>query len=902
MNHSHPHTKKFETLSQELKTNLEKGLSSIEAKKRLETYGTNTIERESAISPLKVFISQFKDVIILILLAASILSFAIGDVVEGIAVIVVIFITTIFGFITEYKAEKSVEALQNMITPSAKVMRDGELVEIDAANIVPGDIIVIEEGDRVTADGRIFDADNLNADESILTGESEPVKKNKALINDEDIALAERKNMLHMGTTITRGNGAFIVTGTGENTQMGHISHLLQETVDETTPLEKQLASTGKFLIGVTFAITFIVAIVGILSGRDTIEMLKTATALAVAAVPEGLPAVATITLAIGMRKMVKKNAFLKSLPAVETLGSTTVVATDKTGTLTENQMTLSLIEIGKRLIHISGTGYKPEGKFQENNQVLDPLKDKSLKEFLEVSYLASNAVLSHKEEEGWTLIGDPTEGALVSATLKARLKESLDEHTKRIHEIPFDSDRLYMAVLIDMQKEEDNLIALKGAPKVMLDMCEYKMENGERVALNNEERKRLLKENDKHAKEGLRMLALASKRVSKDIDSLESELKDNLIFLGFAGVHDPPREDIKSSIADARSAGIRTLMITGDQRETAQAIAKEVGIIDNDQKVIMGSDLKTYSEEELRDVLKSHNVYSRVTPEDKLLIVKALNDSNEITAMTGDGVNDAPALKRASIGVSMGNRGTAVAKEASDMILLDDNFKTIIQAVKQGRVIFDNIQKFIHYLLSCNLSEILLIFAAIVLGFPVPLVAIQILWLNVVTGVFPAFSLAFETPEERTMVDPPREPGMPIITNNYKYRIVVQAVILSLGPLFAYLYFVNSEAYSLEVARTVGFMSLALVHMLHVFNTRKQNGLGLEKTMFKNPYLWGALLITIALQLFAIYVPFMQNVLKVVALDMTLWGYVALFGSAPIVFLQLVAFIRMKIGKPYQE
>ncbi len=902
MNDSRPYRVNSEKLEKDFKTNLEKGLTSGEAKKRLEEYGTNTIERESTISPIKVFIRQFKDIIILLLLAASILSFAIGDVVEGIAVIVVIFITTIFGFITEYKAEKSVEALQNMITPSAKVMRDGELMEIEAANIVPGDIVVIEEGDRVTADGRLFDADNLNADESILTGESEPVKKNKDIIEGDNVALADRKNMMHMGTTITRGNGAFIVTGTGENTEMGHISYLLQETADETTPLEKQLASTGKFLIWITFAITFIVAIVGIISGRDAIEMLKTATALAVAAVPEGLPAVATITLAIGMRKMAKKNAFLKSLPAVETLGSTTVVATDKTGTLTENQMTLDTIEIGNRIIKVSGTGYEPKGEFTEDGETLDASKDEGLYEFLEVAYLASNAVLSHDDEKGWHLIGDPTEGALVSATVKAGMKDALDDTTERIHEIPFDSERLYMAVLIDRKQEDENLIALKGAPKVMLDMCQTIVKDGEHVALTDKDRKRLLKDNEKHAKEGLRMLALASKKVSKDKDSLEDELEEGIVFLGFAGVLDPPREDIKASIADARSAGIRTLMITGDQPETALAIAKKVGIIDTDQKVIMGSDIENYSEEELTEVLKTHNVYSRVTPEHKLMIVKALNDSNEITAMTGDGVNDAPALKRSSIGVSMGNRGTAVAKEASDMILMDDNFKTIIQAVKQGRVIFDNIQKFIHYLLSCNLSEILLIFAAIVLGFPVPLVAIQILWLNVVTGVFPAFSLAFETPEERTMVDPPREPGKPIITNNYKYRIVVQALVLSLGPLLAYGYILNFTDESLEVARTIGFMSLALVHMLHVFNTRKQDGLGIEKSMFKNPYLWGALLITISLQLFAIYTPFMQNVLNVEALGFTLWGYVALFGAAPIVLLQLIAFIRMQIGKPYQE
>ncbi|MFP4078699.1 MAG: cation-translocating P-type ATPase, partial [Candidatus Izemoplasmataceae bacterium] len=720
-------------------TDIEKGLSEKEAKTRLETYGRNIIEKKQAISPWEVLIRQFKDVIILILFVAAIVSFAIGDTVEGFAVVGVIVLTTAFGFFTEYRAEKSVEALQGMITPSAKVRRDGKLKEVEASDLVPGDIVIVEEGDRVTADGRLIEADHLKVEESMLTGESEPVLKNTETIEATKVPVADRANMVHMGTTLTGGNGEFIVTGTGESTEMGKISEMLQQTVDETTPLEKQLQSTGKFLIYVTFAITFIVAVVGILSGRPPIEMIKTAIALAVAAVPEGLPAVATITLAIGMHKMAKKNALVKTLPAVETLGSTTVIATDKTGTLTENQMTLDTLTLGKRTIHVSGTGYKPEGTFQEEDATIDPIADEGIRRFLEVAFLASNAVLTKDDESGqWTVIGDPTEGALVVAASKSGIVKSINEKdTERLDEMPFDPEEQFMSVLTE-DKEKRRLIALKGAPKAVLKRSKYHYaENGEIKALTDEDRDTYIKQNEALAKKGLRVLALAC-REDFDEDFREAS-EEGLLFLGFAGIFDPPRSDVQTSIEDAQTAGIRILMITGDQPDTAASIAHKLGINGSDGKVVLGSELEEMSSEDLAKTLKTHRIYARVSPEHKLKILNALNEQDEITAMTGDGVNDAPALKRAAIGISMGARGTEVAKEASDMVLLDDSFNTIVSAVREGRVILDNIQKFIHYLLTINLSEIVLIFAAIVLGFPVPLTAIQILWLNMITGVFPA-------------------------------------------------------------------------------------------------------------------------------------------------------------------
>ncbi|MFW6285118.1 MAG: cation-translocating P-type ATPase [Bacillota bacterium] len=897
-----PYRHSVSQVEKTFETDIKSGLSEEEAKNRLETYGRNILEKKKTISPWEVLIRQFKDVIILILFVASIVSFAIGDTVEGFAVLGVIILTTAFGFFTEYRAEKSVEALQGMITPSAKVRRDGELQEIEASHLVPGDIVIVEEGDRVTADGRLTEADHLKVEESMLTGESEPVLKNTETLESNKVPVADRTNMVHMGTTLTGGNGEFIVTGTGESTEMGKISEMLQETVDETTPLEKQLHSTGKFLIYVTFAITFIVAIVGILSGRPPLEMIKTAVALAVAAVPEGLPAVATITLAIGMRKMAKKNALVKTLPAVETLGSTTVIATDKTGTLTENQMTLDTFTLGGRTIKVSGTGYKPEGDFYDGETKIDPQSDEGIRHFLEVSFLASNAVLSKDDEtDEWSVIGDPTEGALVVAASKGGSVKSLNEKdTKRLDEMPFDPDEQFMAVLTE-NKDQERLIALKGAPKAVLKRSKYHYAaNGEIKELTEEDKKYYIKQNEDLAKKGLRVLALAYKENPEK--AFREAAEEELVFLGLAGIFDPPRSDVEASIKDAQSAGIRLLMVTGDQPDTAASIAHKLGIEGSDGNVVLGSELENLSSEALAEKLKTHRIYARVSPEHKLTILNALNKQDEITAMTGDGVNDAPALKRADIGISMGARGTEVAKEASDMVLLDDSFNTIVSAVREGRVILDNIQKFIHYLLTINLSEIVLIFAAILLGFPVPLTAIQILWLNMITGVFPAFSLAFETPEARTMTDPPRDPALPIITDSYKWRIVFQGILIMVGPLLAYIYFMNSDAHTLEEARTIGFMTLAIVHLLQVFNARRQNGLGFDGSMFKNPYLWGAAALTIGLQLFAIYAPFMQSILSASPLGAIDWAFMVFFALIPIIILQAIAFIRLKAGRPYHE
>jgi Ca2+-transporting ATPase len=879
----------YKDVKEEFQTDLYNGLSEKEVKKRIDKYGKNEITVEQKVSALEIFISQFKDIIIALLFVASAISFFMGDVVESIAILVVIILTALFGFVTEYNAEKSVEELQKMITPKAKVLRNGEVVEIEAEEIVPGDILVIEEGDRVTADARLFESDNLSINEAMLTGESEPVSKQNKVIEDEDqVVLADRVNMVYTGTTVTRGNGKGIVIATGKDTEMGNISSMLQETDQGETPLEEQLDKTGKFLIEVTFAITVIIAIAGVLRGHEFIEMLKTAIALAIAAVPEGLPAVATITLAVGMRKMAKKEAVLKSLPAVETLGSTTVICTDKTGTLTENQMTLSKIVFPDREVEISGTGYKPEGKFFNGEQEINLDEDDALKQFLQAGFLASNA--SVVSEDGvWSVVGDPTEGALKVAAIKANLDDDLvSDSYKRIDELPFDSDKKYMAVSI--RKEDEECVYLKGAPEVVLDMCESFKTNGEIKSLDTDKKKELLKRNTEIANEGLRVLALAYK--PKEKENIDQDIKENLTLIGFAGILDPPREDIYQSIQEAQEAGIRIVMITGDQKETAKAIAKKVGINGSQKRVLTGLELDKLSDKELIQELKEVSIFARVSPKNKLNIVKALNSIDEITAMTGDGVNDAPALKRADIGVAMGNRGTAVAKEASEMILLNDKFSTIIDAIRQGRVIFDNIQKFIHYLLSCNLSEIMLIFFSILIGLPTPLLAIQILWLNLITDVFPALALAWEVQEDNVMKRKPRDPNEPIINKSYKYKIILQGLIITLGPLITY-WIALSSGYQGQESRTIALMTLAFVQLFHVFNARRKSGLGIDKTVFTNKYLWGAIALTIGLQLVAIYVPFVSSVLYTVPMDMKMWIYVVIGALAPVALLQAYSVIK---------
>lgn len=879
--HKNPHMLSIEQIVSGLETNLIKGLDSREVQSRLEKYGENRLKEHAGISPWVILVSQFRNIIVVLLLAATGFSLILRDYVEAVAVLVVIALNALFGFFTEYRAEKAMGALKKMVTATAKVVRDGKLQEIEADKLVPGDVLVLEEGDQVTADGRLVEAENLAVVEASLTGESQPVDKKLEVLDNESLPVGDRVNLVYMGTMVVRGIGRAVVTATGNNTEIGGVSALLEQTGDEKTPLEKRLGALGRSLAGISLGIAALMAVVGIAMGRPVVEILETSIALAIAAVPEGLPAVATITLAIGMTRMARQNAIIRRLPAVETLGSTTVICTDKTGTLTENEMTLEEIWLGGRTIKVTGTGYKPEGGFQYDEQKEQVRGDLEL--FLKTGALASNAAINKNKEGLWDVVGDPTEGAIVVAAMKGGFDPEAARHQeyKELKEIPFNSEEKRMAVYYRMPGGQMLLMA-KGAPGVILENCSRLQKNGEIVPLDPDAWQSLEDANDRMASRGLRVLALAY----RPVHSVEEEAYQDLIFLGLAGIMDPPREEAGQAIEEAARAGIRTIMITGDQPETARAIGERLGL--DGGKTVHGSSLHAMSKTELSDELAHTSIFARVNPKDKLEIVHALQKQGQIVAMTGDGVNDAPALKEADIGIAMGQEGTVVAKEASDMVLADDNFATIIKAVKEGRVIFDNITKFIHYLFSCNLSEIILIFAALVLGIPLPLVALQILWLNLVTDVFPALSLGWEPAERGIMSRPPRDPDQAILTNKFKLRILIQGLVLALGTLAAYIFTLNTRG-DLSEARTVAFATIAVTQLFHAFNVRGGGILRLDRSLFSNPYLWGAIVLVLGLQALAIYLPLLNQVLKTIPLDAGDIFVVAVATLASILAIQIM-------------
>jgi Ca2+-transporting ATPase len=876
-----PHLSTTEEIVSSLGADLEYGLKSEEVRERLKIHGENRLKEHAGISPWVIIASQFRNIIVVLLLAATGISLLLHDYVEAAAVFSVIILNALFGFLTEFKAEKAMEALKKIVTTRAKVIRDGHLQEIEAEQLVPGDILVLEEGDQVTADGRLARSENLAVIEAPLTGESKPVSKKNVVLEEENLPLGDRINLVYMGTMVARGNGLVVVTATGNNTEIGGISALLEQTGDEKTPLEKRLGQLGRSLVGISLGIAFIMAVFGILTGRPVVEILETSIALAIAAVPEGLPAVATITLAVGMTRMARQNAIIRRLPAVETLGSTTVICSDKTGTLTENEMTLEEIWLGGRNIKVTGTGYKPEGGFQEGDHKEQVRGDLEL--FLKTGALASNAAINKNEQGQWDVVGDPTEGAIVAAAMKGGFnpEEARRHGYHELKEIPFNSDEKRMAVYY-RTPENQLLLVAKGSPEVILSSCSRLLANGQPVELDQKWLETVKRTNEQMGKKGLRVLALAY----RPIQSAEEEAYRDLVFIGLAGIMDPPREEARQAIEEASRAGIRTIMITGDQPETARSIGERLGLAYG--SIVPGTALHLMSKTELSEELAHASIFARVDPKDKLNIVDALQERGEIVAMTGDGVNDAPALKEADIGIAMGEEGTVVAKEAADMVLADDNYATIIRAVAEGRVIFDNITKFIHYLFSCNLSEVILIFLALLLGIPLPLVALQILWLNLVTDVFPALSLGWEPAEKNIMNRPPRDPDAAILTNKFKLLILTQGMILAIGTLGAYIYTLNTTD-NLAVARTVAFVTLALVQLFHVFNVRGGGIFHLDRRIFSNAYMWGAIVLVLGLQALAIYTPFLNRVLKTVPLDLEALFVVGAFTLLSLLTIQVV-------------
>jgi len=878
-----PYTLRKDDILKKMEVSVESGLNDDEVIKRREEYGENVLKAKEKVSALKIFFHNANNIIVYLLILASGVSFAMEEPVEGFAVIVAILIAVLSGFISEYKAQKSVESLQKMTKTVAKVRRNGKIREIASQQLVIGDILYIEEGDLITADSRIVEDKNFATIESALTGESESVDKTSDFIGEADTAIGDRKNMVFTGTAATRGNTYAVVSAIGMDTEIGKISDMIRTDEDTITPLEDQLNRLGKTLILFSAIVALAVTLLGISYGEDLYAMIKIGIILAIASVPEALPAVSTITLAIGMKTMASHNALVKSLPAVETLGSTTVICTDKTGTLTENQMTVKQIYHASldRTFNVEGDGYDPEGKILDYDQAIEGL--------IVAGVLCSNASLV-KEEQDYKIIGDPTEGGIVVLGEKASLtRDDLEKNGyERLGEVPFNSKDKYMVTAYDMKHNEKRLF-IKGAPEVLM-----KMAKAEERDLNQWN-----KVNDEMTHKGMRVLAIAQIKNYEDATdetSMSKALKQGIEILGLVGIIDPPREDVKDAIKVAQEAGIRVIMITGDHPGTASIIAQKIGM-NNTDKVVTGKEMDLMSDEELAEEIKTTSIFARVSPENKLQIVRALNLDDEVTAMTGDGVNDAPALNGADIGIAMGIRGTEVAKEASDMILTDDRFSTIVDAVKEGRIIFDNIEKFIYFLFSCNVVEILAIFLSILFKLPIPILALQILWLNLVVDVLPAMSFAWEKGEGDIMKRVPRDPKQAIINKAFLAKISVSGILLVVGAMSAFTYGL-SQGYDLDTARTIAFATMAFGQLFHVFNVRKKHTFGLDKSIVKNPFLIGALLISSLLMLLVIYLPFFNDVMYTKPLDAYKWWIILMGSLTPTLLIQSYVLVKHRMQR----
>jgi len=878
--------------AEKLQADLNCGLSTAEAEKRRNIYGANALKEEPPKSVLAMFFDQLKETLIIILIVAAIISGALGEWVDSIVIMIIVVLNAILGVIQENKAEQALQALKEMTKAHVKVLRDGQVTQIDVEDLVPGDVILLEAGDSVPADARLVQVASLMVNEAALTGESVPVEKCVEPLTQKEVPIAEQANMVFMGTYVTGGRAKAVVTGTGAKTELGKIAEMLHATPPDPTPLQKQLASLGKTLGIAAGIIVAVVFLTGLWRGEEVLNMFMTAVALAVAAIPEGLPTVVTIVLALGVTRMSKRNAVIRRLPAVETLGVATYICSDKTGTLTKNEMTVTDLYLPGLELKVSGTGYEPEGEFCTLKQEkINPADHPDLKLMLLGAALNTDACL-RCEDKGYQVIGDPTEGALVVAAQKAGIiKEEADEKFPRLAEIPFDSGRKMMTTF--HQLPEGIYAFTKGAPDVLLARCRYLHQNVTAKPISEEERQELLAVNSRFASQGQRVLALAYRTWPQVPEKVSCEaVEQDLVYLGFFVMIDPPRPEAKKAVAVSRRAGIHTVMITGDHKDTAQAIAKELDIWQEGDSSLTGLELARLSDEELKEQVLKTTVYARVSPEDKLRIVDALKANEQVVAMTGDGVNDAPALKRADIGAAMGITGTEVSKEAADMVLLDDNFATIVNAVEEGRTIYNNIRKAIYYLLSCNTGEIITIFGAILLGLGSPLTPIQILWLNLVTDGLPALALGVEPPEKDIMKRPPRNSRETVFAGGMGISILYQGIIIGLLALGVY-WLALSWGRSLIEAHTMAFLTMSLSQLVHSFNARS-----LEHSLFTlgvttNRYLVYAFTASLLLQLAVVFVPFLQGIFGTALLQGRDWLLVIGCSLVPLIVVELAKLIR---------
>jgi Ca2+-transporting ATPase len=905
------------------------GLSQEEVQKRLAQYGLNELKKEKHKSPIKMFFEQFTDILIVILLIATALSIGsylytreMSELYDAIVIVAIVIATATLGFFEEFRSEKAVEALKKMAAPAATVIRSGKEVKIPAVEVVPGDIILLYTGDKIPADARIIESVNLKIDEAPLTGESAPVNKDIETCPDET-ALNDRVNMAFTGTVVVYGRGKAVATSTGMNTEFGKIAKMVQITTEEQTPLEKRTQSIGKLIGLLSVGICLAVATIGIIEGRDILTMILWGVSLAVAAVPEALPAIVTGALAVGMYRMAKVHAIVKKLPAVETLGCTSVICSDKTGTMTKGEMTVQRIYIKDKTVKVSGVGYAPEGEFLFEDKKIDP-GSPDLKMLLVSAILCNDSKLEKDTStERWVVRGDPTEGALVVAAAKAGMwKEELEKQQPRISEIPFSSETKRMTTM-HIVSGKAKIAYMKGAPEIILSKCTKMLADGKPRKLTEEDKTEILKVNEAMASQALRNLGFAYRDVPETVATCDERIEKDFVFLGIMGMIDPPREEVKDAIFTCKKAGIAVVMVTGDHKLTAVAVAKELNLLNENPgegAVLTGEELEKLSDEQLTGIVDKTVIYARVSPEHKMRIVKAWKARGQIVAMTGDGVNDAPALKLSDIGVSMGITGTEVTKEASDMVLTDDNFASIVKAAREGREIYDNIKKYLTYLLRCNVMEILVMFIAVVSvpflariltpGFvetpetrlgdaTIALTAAQLLWVNLTTDGLPAIALGIDPGDPDIMERKPREPHESVFTRDVKLYLSLVPILMTVLLLFGYFYYHPWEGeFQLREARTQLLTAMILMELANAIAARSLKYPVIKVGVFKNRFLWYAVASSFVLQLVVLYTPGLNSVFSVGAPEPLDWGFAILFTAITFGSLELGKYIASRRRK----
>ncbi|MFE7061956.1 cation-translocating P-type ATPase [Sutcliffiella sp. NPDC057660] len=874
------HEMRTEEVVEKINSNVKNGLSESEAKNRLLQFGTNELQEAERPNAFLVFLEQFKDFMVVVLLAATLISGLLGEYIDAVAIIAIVIINGVLGFFQERKAERSLQALKELSAPQVSVLRDKEWRKVASREIVAGDVVKFSSGDRIGADMRIVQASSLEIEESALTGESVPSVKRDTPVQGGDISIGDQENMAFMGTLVTRGSGVGIVVATGMNTAMGQIADLLQSAETTITPLQRKLEQLGKILIIVALFLTLLVVILGVIQGHNMYDMFLAGVSLAVAAIPEGLPAIVTVALSLGVQRMIKQKSIVRKLPAVETLGCASVICSDKTGTLTQNKMTVTHAWSGGHTWNVTGNGYDPAGEFIAND-AKDPTQNKSLQQLLTFGLICNHANILEKNNQ-FVLDGDPTEGALAVAAMKAGYtKEGLLKEFAIVKEYPFDSERKMMSMVVE-DKQGKLFLITKGAPDVISGVSEFILWEGKKQLFTAKYESIVKDTVHVLASQALRNIAVAFKPLTHYHHSMtEKDVEKELILIGIQGMIDPPRPEVKQAVKECKEAGIKTVMITGDHIVTAKAIAADIGILPMGGKVLEGKELQKMTQEELEEMVDDVYVFARVSPQHKLSIVKALQKKGHIVAMTGDGVNDAPAIKASDIGIAMGITGTDVAKEASSLVLLDDNFATIKSAIKEGRNIYENIRKFIRYLLASNVGEILVMLFAMLLALPLPLVPIQILWVNLVTDGLPAMALGLDQAESNVMKRRPRHPKEGVFARGLWWKIISRGFLIGLVTLIAFIIVYKQHPDELIYAQTVAFATLVMAQLIHVFDCRSERSI-YHRNPFQNLYLVGAVISSVILMLIVIYYPPLQTIFHTVSLAPEEWLLIMGLASLP--------------------